>query len=398
MTSVTDYEWVIPKTLRAARERLRLSHEEVAEQADRLGDEYSGITANALASWEAGRKEPELRHLEALSEIYVCPVGWFFLPEIPRETSGLDFRGVAPGAKVGAPGMQTLSRFLELADWAEDVALRTGKLRSPAIGEASLSDNLEQVVARERKRLGFASEIRSEWESSEDAFGWWRRRIEGLGVYCFMMRLTTSEVRGASYWGEHGAPFILVNSEDAESATGRTFTLLHEYAHLILRESLVCDFRGSNEGVQVERFANRFAARMLLSRTELTERLHELDACHYRDQWGDSFLDRIREPFFVSRDVIAIYLQELEYAPDDFYQGKRAAWAGRGGFGRAKNRVGRKQGEQRLRSVGNALAKVLTSKEAEEAVSPLELADRLDIKVERVPEVLAVFRRAGVNA
>ena len=399
MSVVANFGWVNPRCLEQARKRLRLAPEEVAAQARQLGSEYKGITAKALELWEVGRKDPELRHLEALSQIYVCPVGWFFLSDIPAQPLALDFRGVAPGAKVGARGMQTLSRFLDLADWAEEVAIQTSQFMAPSIGQASLQDEIGHVVAVERRRLRFDAPVRAEWESNDDAFNWWRRQIEDLGVFCFVMRLPTSEVRGASYWGKHGAAFILVNSEDAESATGRTFTLLHEYAHLVLRESLVCDFRGSNTGARVERFANRFAARMLLDYSEINARLQELGVCLFRDQWGDAMLDRIRDPFRVSRDVVSICLEELELAPKGFYAKKRSMWAGQKRFGKAKAPPpGRTQAVQRLRMVGGTLARILSSKQAESTLSVLDVAEVLDVKVEKLPAVLQAFRKAGDGA
>ncbi len=396
MSPVANYEWVNPETLAQTRRRLHLKPEDVAEQAAKLGSEYKkDITAKAIESWEAGKQAPALRHLEALSQIYVCPVGWFFLPDIPADSALLDFRGVAPGARIGASGMQTLRRFQELADWAEDVAIQTGQFMKPNIGQASQRDEIEAVVQRERGRVGFDARVRQQWQSNHQAFDWWRRRIEGLGVFCFVMRLPASEVRGASYFGVHGAAFILVNSEDAESATGRMFTLLHEYAHLVLRQSVVCDFRGSSDGKQVEHYANRFAAGMLLDHSELEEHLYGLGMHRFREQWGDSMLDRIREPFFVSRDVISIYLEELGLAPRGFYSSKRSAWASRSGFGRGGARPGRTQAVQRLGMVGNTLARVLSSSQAESAVSVLELAEVLDVKVEKIPAILETFRSAG---
>ncbi|MBI4556586.1 MAG: ImmA/IrrE family metallo-endopeptidase [Candidatus Hydrogenedentes bacterium] len=292
--------------------------------------------------------------------------------------------------------MQTLSRFLELADWAEELAIQTSQFIATRIGQTSLQDEMSELVAAERRRLGFDARIRSTWHSSDDAFDWWRHQIEDLGIFCFVMRLPTSEVRGASYWGKRGAAFILVNSEDAEAATGRTFTLLHEYAHLMLHENLVCDFRGSKNGAKIERFANGFAAAMLLDRSELSASLKELDATQFRSQWGDAMLDRIREPFRVSRDVVAIYLEELGLAPKGLYNERRGVWSKRKAFGRsAAGRVGRNLTAQRLRMVGNTLAKVLSSKQAEATLSALDLAEVLDVKVERVPAVLQAFRHAG---
>lgn len=394
MSAAARYEWVNPKSLEQARKRLRLEAKEVVEQAKQLGSDYAGITEQTLHAWETGKSEPELRHIEALSQIYVCPVGWFFLSSIPTETPGLDFRGVASGAKVGGRGMQTLSRFLELAEWAEGVAVQTGQFVKPAIGQASVKDNIDNVVATERRRLHFDPEVRSAWEHPKDAFNWWRRQIEDLGVYCFLMRLPSEEIRGVSHRGQHGGAFILVNSEDAELATGRTFTLLHEYAHLMLRKSLVCDFRGREGGTQIERFANRFAARMLLVPAELQTRLEELDLRESRDEWSDGLLDKIREPFCVSRDVVAICLEELDLAPKGFYASKRAIWSKRKPFGRSKlPQKGRTQATQRLKMVGGTLARVLAS-EAAAVLPALEIAEVLEVKVERIPEVLRVFRQA----
>jgi len=292
--------------------------------------------------------------------------------------------------------MQTLSRFLELAGWAEDVAIETGQFAAPSFGYATLKDDIERVVDTERRRLGFDAQVRAGWHTKDGAFVWWRRRIERLGVFCFVMRLPTSEVRGASYWTQRKAAFILVNSEDAESAAGRMFTLLHEYAHLLLRQSLVCDFRGSNGGVRGERFANRFAARMLIGPSEMRARLDELGISKFREQWGDGMLDKIRDPFRVSRDVVSIYLEELGLAPKGFYAAKRGAWAKLRAFGRAKVPVtGRTLPVQRLKMVGSTLAGVLSSKQAEAALSALDLAEVLDVKVERIPAILEAFRRAG---
>ena len=394
------YEWVNPGTLELARKRLRLSLQDVAEQARQLGAEYKGVTTEALRSWESGRGQPELRHLEALSQIYVCPVGWFFLSSLPTETHKLDFRGVAREEGIGGQGRQTLSRFLELAEWAEGVAIQAGRFRAPSVGSANLTDDMKNLVAEERRRLGFQPAIREAWQEKNDAFNWWRRRIESLGVFCFVMRLPTSEVRGASSWGEHGAAFILVNSEDAEAAAGRTFSLLHEYAHLMLRKSFVCDFRGSGSGIDVESFTNRFAARMLVGRDELMARLQELGTAAFQKQWSDASLDSIRAPFRVSRDVVSIYLEkELGLAAKGFYAQKRAVWAERKPFGRAKvPSTGRTLAAKKLRMVGSTLARVLSSKQAEAVLSALDLAEMLDVKVERVPAILETFREAGDEA
>ncbi|MGZ9034940.1 MAG: ImmA/IrrE family metallo-endopeptidase [Rhodospirillales bacterium] len=61
-----------------------------------------------------------------------------------------------------------------------------------------------------------------------------------MGVLVFQAtRVEMDEVRGFSI-AEPVLPVIVVNRKDAPS--GRTFSLLHEFTHLLLRRSGICDF------------------------------------------------------------------------------------------------------------------------------------------------------------
>jgi len=50
--------------------------------------------------------------------------------------------------------------------------------------------------------------------------------------------------------------------------------------------------------------------------------------------------------------------------------------------------------KRKLQMVGSTLAGILSSRQAESAVSALDLAEMLDVKVERVPAILEAFREA----
>jgi Zn-dependent peptidase ImmA (M78 family) len=396
MAAVPTFEWANPHTLAQARRRLGLSPDDVENQSKKRGFGYEPITKPELAQWEDGKAEPSLENLEALARLYVCPVGWFFLDQVPNDLQKLDFRGVIQEDAIEGPGRQTLARFLEFVEWTDAVARGLGERITTNIGSAQISDDIDELVRVERSRIGFDPAIRKSWAHRDEAFDWWRTAIEGLGVFCFMMRLPTRHVRGASTWSEGGGAFILVNSEDAETAAGRTFTLLHEFGHLLLRESFVCDFRGSNQGSKVEQFANQFAARMLIDKDELRKELQKLGYDHLRELWGDSTLDKIREPFFVSRDVVAILIEELGFAPQGFYRQKRAQWAKYKGFGRASGPpVKRPLAQRKHRQVGFSLARLLSKSDHSDAVPLLDIADMLGVKVERLPELFSTFQNVG---
>ncbi len=133
----TETTWVNPETLRRLREESGLTIPSVGEQSQKLKRaHFVAVTAAQLQQWEAGQSAPELEHLETLSELYQCPVGYFFLATPPRERTPLSFRGLAPGKeqRFGATTRASLRRFVELSEWFVDDFERHADERQIGIG------------------------------------------------------------------------------------------------------------------------------------------------------------------------------------------------------------------------------------------------------------------------
>jgi Zn-dependent peptidase ImmA (M78 family)/transcriptional regulator with XRE-family HTH domain len=385
-------KWTNPEVLRWARERLNLTPRQVAEESKKLARHYFvPVTEQEVADWEAGIAEPELAQLETLAEIYVCPVGYFFLESLPVERLPVSFRGLAkPQEQLQSLSQRALRRFMELAQWTVEMLRKTRQPWQVNIRPAQVAPtivNAEYLASEYRKRFGWTAKQRRQFAGKpREAFRWWRRAIESQGVFCFEMPLDPREIRGAALWLEE-YPFILVNHQDIETAAGRIFTLLHEFAHLIsAKDGVICDFQGAHHGSNPEPVANRFAARILVTPEELQQRLRELGEGRYRPDWPDSLLDKLREPFFASRDVIAIMLQELEFAPEDFYTRKRQQWETRKPFGRGGRRPPRN--EQKLQEVGYSLAGVLVQSASQPTFSWVDASSVLGMKVEKTEAFL----------
>lgn len=383
--------WVKPEVLQKLRETSGFRYEEIEQQARKLKRaHYAAITRQELEDWERGLTSPDLEHLETLSEIYGCPVGYFFLDELPASVLPLSYRGLAAEkeGRLSSLTQRTLRRFLDLSDWMATLLEEHGIAWEVRIRPAS-AQPLDRLVAEERERLGVSEQVRQEWQTPEDALAWWRRRIESRGVFVFEMKLEAGEVRGASRWVA-SYPFILVNHQDAEAATGRLFTLLHEYAHLLThKDGITCDFRGSGqEGQEGERLANRFAARLLLPPGQFKETLQQANKLRFKDNWSDAELDELRRAFFVSRDVVAITLQEMNLAPAEFYRKKREQWERRRPWGRAKTRRPTTKNERKVRELGLSAVRVLLALEQRETLPLFDAASVLDMKTEKVLQFL----------
>lgn len=372
--------WANPEILKWARLRMGLQPKDVESLAN--------IPAEHIVRWEELREAPTLADLEDLAEIYDCPVGYFFLDSPPDAEPALDFRCLA-SEKTDVLSYEThlrLREFLRLTDYMAFLVETIGLPREVRIGVADLKEPVESVAQRELDRFGFAPEIREQWTSADEAFDFWRTAIETQGVFVMALKLDSREVRGASRWDPHHPPAILVNRMDMEAATGRSFTLLHEWAHLLVkRPGLVCDFRGQANNVQLERFANMFAAEVLVPRKDFEHFLRREELFERRQRWGDSLLDKIRYNFKVSRDVVAILLEELGLAPSGFYRSKRATWDQRKPFfrGRKGAKRGQTKATRRLVEIGLPLAKLVSTAYDRGAVSKLDLADLLNMRVEQ---------------
>ncbi len=385
--------WANPEILRWARKQLGLTPEEVEAEARRLRRRYYElVSAEEIRAWERGQGEPTMAQLETLGEIYVCPVGYFFLDTVPEVARPLSFRGLVEHKveRLSSPTRRSLERFMEFAEWTVELIRRTGVSWDVRIRPREVeprTQDAERLAHDYRVRLGWTVEVRAGLRDAKEAFQWWRRTLEDQGVFCFELPLDPGDIRGASLWYE-GYPFILVNHQDAEAATGRLFTLLHEFAHLISArgDGIACDFRGARRGENPEPFANRFAARMLLTPEELKGRLKSVGETRLQEEWPDSVLQRLGKPFFVSRDVVAILLQEMRYAPQDFYERKRAEWESKKPWGRGGRRP--PQREQALQRLGYSLSRLLGQAMEKPEFSWADAASMMGMKVEKTEEFL----------
>lgn len=382
--------WASPAVLNWARTRMGLRPEQV--------ESLAGISAERIIAWERAESAPSLSDLQDLADIYDCPVGYFFLDSPPDEKQSLDFRGLT-AEKIEALSYEThvhLNEFLSLTDYLTSLIEDLKLPHEVNIDTVDIDEPVESVAERERERFGFTPGIRERWITADEAFDFWREAIESRGVFVITLRLKASEVRGASRWDSPHTPAILVNRMDMEAATGRTFTLLHEWAHLLTRQpGLVCDFRGQAKAANIERFANQFAAEILVPKKELEVHFKQRDMLRRRRRWGDFVIDEIRNDFKVSRDVIAILLEEMELAPSGFYRDKRASWDLRKPFFKGPPSTrgrGRTKAKRRLLEIGRPTANLISVAYERGAISKLDLAEVLNMKVEQAERFVSWVR------
>jgi Zn-dependent peptidase ImmA (M78 family) len=168
-----------------------------------------------------------------------------------------------------------------------------------------------------RRRLGVQLRDQSQCASESAAFGVWKRQVEDLGVFVFQTSgVDVEEMRGFAL-ANALAPVIVVNS--ADSYTAKSFTLIHELAHLLFGVSAVYAGRPTATEPQdkIERFCNGVAAEVLVPRADFISRM---PSDWNRDD--DNAISTAARLYRVSRLVIGLRLVETGLADSEYLRTK----------------------------------------------------------------------------
>jgi len=250
------------KVLEWAREQSAYLPKEVANMIN--------VSESTIFEWEEGIKQPEFGALRSLSRIYDTPFSYFFLSQLPQVIPLRDYRGTPKEMRrtISAETRLALREFRRLHRFSRILRNLTEGESKQALDFVSGSEDIEEIASRERKKLGITTSSKENWRSKQFAWQMWRRAIEGLGISAFSLRMPTLECHGAAISEK---PYsILVNRNDAPAA--KSFTLLHEYYHLLLRSGdtlFLCDSFPSN----TESNPNQFASLVMVSNEEFLDGL-----------------------------------------------------------------------------------------------------------------------------
>lgn len=309
---------VKPKVLEWARQEAGLRPQEAAQLV--------GLDPARLADFESGRDRPTIAELHRIAEKYGVATLTLLLtePMAPPPTPE-DFRtvgGASPAlSSEGKRAIREVARWRELiADLVAEDPQLTALVELPI---ASPNDPIEALALRERTRLQVSIEDQLSWPDTREAFNHWRWRVEAQGILVFLIPLKARDFRGFSFWNHDGLPTVAINSEESEPA--QSFTLFHEYAHLLRRQAALCNQKENTSRGSDERFCNQFAAGLLMPR-QLVMRIVDQHYAGGPAEWSDDDLGTLARKLKVSMEACALRLEELGLAPEGFYRRYAARW------------------------------------------------------------------------
>jgi Zn-dependent peptidase ImmA (M78 family)/DNA-binding XRE family transcriptional regulator len=288
-----------------AREYRGLS---LIEAAERLR-----MSASDLEALEQEKQKPSLTEFEKIASLYKLPLSTLFRrtpPKVPEELP--DFRtldGMPPqkslGYQVALDTTRSFQRVLTVLRSEDE------NFFVPSLREYSLAKDPFQQGEDERSLIGISVDRQLAWNAS-DGFRHWRAVIELLGVSVYLQKFDLEDCRGFCVWDEDHMPAIVINKAET-SENARTFTLIHEYAHLLVRKPGISDQKRANP---IEAFCNRFAASFLMPVTVLRRLLPTWP--DEPQQWDEQIIKEAAQQLKVSAQALALRLEEIGRAPEGF--------------------------------------------------------------------------------
>lgn len=295
-----------PEILKWARASAGLSSRDAARKI--------GETEERLERLERGEIGPSPSLLERIAAAYRRPLIAFYLTSPPRTARPVgDFRTLA------APRPEEERALLDAL--VRDVRARQSIVRDlleddedrrdlPFVACSEMGDGVEGVVDDVRKVLGVTHGDQQGANNADVLFKMLRGRAESAGVFVLLAgdlgspqhnAISVETFRGYALVDKI-APFIVINDRDAKVA--RSFTLIHELAHICLGEEGIsgpAEPEIERHLPPIEVFCNRVASEFLLPESALPR----VEVTRSSDQeYINELVDKVARNWNVSRPTV----------------------------------------------------------------------------------------------
>ena len=354
------------------------------------------VTEETVTGWETGAIQPPIAKLRQIAAVYRRSLAVFFLSEPPAGFETLrDFRRVQ-GAEAGGWSVDLHAEFRRALRQREYL-LELFELEDLTPSQAwaiSPLPSRDAVLADQARTLLVGAMPRGLPRGTDRYvhLNAWAAALEQLGVLVFATAgglVKTNEMRALSLYFEH-VPVIVVNGADAPR--GRLFSLVHEYAHLLLHTEGLCDLTtdlaATDVNQRLEARCNALAAEILmpgpavLARPEVQELLRGDHPMDYRG------LAAAAAPFGVSAEAMLRRLQVLGRVSQEYYEGRREEFRQLYEQDRPDSSGGNFY-YTTVRDRGREYVRRVTSAHARRVIDSYTAATFLDVKVNQLQRLAA---------
>lgn len=354
-----------------------------------------GVPDERVDEWEAGDKQPTIAQLRKAAVVYKRSLGALFLSSPPADFDTMrDFR--QQGDEEADWSTQLHGEYRR-AHFQRDCLLELAEIEDEPLSEdwqiEGLPSSEEEIGAVARAALERIAPIQIPQVSATpyEHLNAWTAALEEAGIMVLATQrggVSTTEMRAFSLYFDT-MPVIVANGSDA--VRGRLFSLLHEYAHLLLHTAGLCDITTDSRSLtgnrRLEARCNAIAAATLMPRDRVLQSSQVVQRRDAPESWDYPALSAAAAPFGVSAEAFLRRLVELGQSTIDFYQIKRSEFL----------EAYEQEGLQRLsggnwyrsaaRDLGKAYVRRVSDAYKRRVIDSYTAASFLNVKVGQIPRL-----------
>lgn len=220
----------------------------------------SGIPLEKVEGWTKSDTDISIGQLRTLADIYKKHWGIFLL-DSPKNTfkKPKDFRARSSKHHLSLASNLAFEEANRIIEYAKEFNLPNIKAELSDL--SPLGKSPSNLAASVRKILGVTNELQSSWRHDTDAWKHYYKKVEELGFLVSIQELDEG-VDGFIVTKDEAT--VIVLNKNVRSVYRKTFTLLHELAHYIYRESAACNTYELVHEINAEKIANTFASDVLV--------------------------------------------------------------------------------------------------------------------------------------
>ena len=396
-----------PSMLSWARRTAGLSEEQAARSVG-LSTSSSSTAVDKLAAIESGQRPPTRGQLVRFADAYHRPLTLFYLASAPAPAPrGEDFRTMSgpPPSPREAALLDALLRAVRVRQGMVRAVLEEDEdaVKPSFEGRLSLDDAVPVAAAKLRDVLDVPSSEHGARRTVDDTFKFLRARLERSGAFVLLAgdlgshhtAISEQVFRGFAL-ADPVAPFVVINHQDARAA--RSFTLLHELAHICLGFTGVSAAPPSAPSRRthdrIEFFCNDVASEFLLPNAaiSLPRRIVDLED-------AQELVGAVAQEWRVSEAMVAYRFWRAGRVQRDIYRRLHALYASRWQEERERNRALMSEREGgptyyvvRRHRLGDALVSFVRHHLQTEELSHTKAARILGVKSGNVEQLLRTTR------
>ena len=294
--------------------------------SDVAGRTKTIVNPDALAAVDA---DVEFADVLALAKFFKRPWSYLLIDEAEHfPSAGSDNRTFANQRVALSPDLLAELQAAELMlEAAEELFPGSGYVVPAANGTTMPAT---QLATETRALLAVSIETQLAAKDEFAALRLWVGAIHGQGVYVAQRRLRDATIRAFSkVLGDQA--LIVVDTGDTPYA--RIFSALHEYCHVTLRSTGICDL---DDHSTIEQYCNAVAAEVLMP-GDLLEQVVAANAFAGGDEYADDALKALSRQLHVSQAALLIRLRDYGRISQDTYHAMEFRRAERRGGGKKKS-------------------------------------------------------------